>query len=112
MKRKNKKLKIKKAYSGDFMTAETSSSMYESGRAAAEAFQDSYQGGDGGGAPTTTQTQQAKKDTGARGFLDTTTTALNLIGKGLFDVSGVGLAVKAAQKVGPKVRQVLTPTNN
>jgi hypothetical protein len=38
MKRKNKKLKIKKAYSGDFMTAETSSSMYESGRAAAESF--------------------------------------------------------------------------
>jgi hypothetical protein len=33
---------------------------------------------------------QAKKDTGARGFLDTTTTALNLIGKGLFDVSGAG----------------------
>jgi hypothetical protein len=30
---------------------------------------------------------QAKKDTGARGFLDTTTTALNLIGKGAFDVS-------------------------
>jgi hypothetical protein len=60
----------------------------------------------------TTQTQQAKKDTGARGFLDTTTTALNLIGKGLFDVSGVGLAVKAAQTVGPKVRQVLTPSNN
>ena len=84
--------------------------MYESGRAAAEAFQDSYQGGDGGGAPTTTQTQQAQKDTGAKGFLDTTTTALNLIGKGLFDVSGVGLAVKAAQKVAPKVRQVLTPS--
>jgi hypothetical protein len=86
MKRKNKKLKIKKAYSGDFMTAETSSSMYESGKAAAEAFQDSYQGGDGGGAPGPTQTHQAKKDTGARGFLDTTTTALNLIGKGAFDV--------------------------
>jgi hypothetical protein len=109
MKRKNKKLKIKKAYSGDFMTAETSSSMYESGRAAAEAFQDSYQGGDGGGAPATTQTTQAKKDTGARGFLDTTSAALNLIGKTAFDVSGLGLAVKAAQKVGPKVRQVLTP---
>jgi hypothetical protein len=28
--------------------------------------------GDGGGAPATTQTTQAKKDTGARGFLDTT----------------------------------------
>jgi len=110
MKRKNKKLKIKKAYSGDFMTSEMSSSMYESGRAAAEAFQDSYQGGDGGGAPTTTQTQQAQKDTGVRGFVDTTTTALNLIGKGLFDVSGLGLAVKAAQKVAPKVRQVLTPS--
>jgi hypothetical protein len=111
MKRKNKKLKIKKAYSGDFMTSEMSSSMYESGRAAAEAFQDSYQGGDGGGAATTqtTQTTQAKKDTGAKGFLDTTSAALNLIGKAAFDVSGLGLAVKAAQTIGPKVRQVLTP---
>ena len=109
MKRKNKKIKIKKAYSGDFMSAETSSSMYESGRAAAEAFQDSYQGGDSGGGQGPTQTDQSKKDTGARGFLDTTTTALNLIGKGLFDVSGVGLAVKAAQKVAPQVRQALTP---
>ena len=109
MKRKNKKLKIKKAYSGDFMSASTSSSMYESGKAAAEAFQDSYQGGDSGGGQGPTQTDQSKKDTGARGFLDTTTTALNLIGKGIFDVSGVGLAVKAAKTVGPKVREVLTP---
>jgi hypothetical protein len=107
MKRKNKK--IKKVATGDFMTAEMSSSMYESGKAAAEAFQDSYQGGDGGGVPTKTQTQQAQKDTGIRGFVDTTTTALNLIGKAAFDVSGLGLAVKAAQKVAPKVRQVLTP---
>jgi hypothetical protein len=61
MKRKNKKLKIKKAYSGDFMSAETSSSMYESGRAAAEAFQDSYQGGDGGGAPTTNSNRSIKE---------------------------------------------------
>jgi hypothetical protein len=38
MKRKNKKLKIKKAYSGDFMTAETSSSMYESGKLQAKLF--------------------------------------------------------------------------
>ena len=109
MKTKNKKLKIKKAYSGDFMSAETSGSMYESGKAAAEAFQESYQGGDGGGAPTT-QTTQSKKDTGAKGFLDTTTTALNLIGKGLFDVSGAGLAVKAVKAAAPKVRQVLTPS--
>jgi hypothetical protein len=33
---------------------------------------------------------QSKKDTGARGFLDTTTTALNLIGKGIFNISGAG----------------------
>jgi len=91
------------------MSASTSSSMYESGKAAAEAFQDSYQGGDSGGGQGPTQTDQSKKDTGARGFLDTTTTALNLIGKGIFDVSGVGLAVKAAKTVGPKVREVLTP---
>jgi hypothetical protein len=90
MKRKNKKLKIKKAYSGDFMSAETSSSMYESGKAAADAFQDSYQGGDGGGGQGPTQTDQSKKDTGARGFLDTTTTALNLIGKAAFNVSRTG----------------------
>jgi hypothetical protein len=54
------------------------------------AFQDTSHitggSGDGGGAPATTQTTQAKKDTGARGFLDTTSAALNLIGKGLFDV--------------------------
>jgi hypothetical protein len=66
--------------------------------------------GDGGGGQGPTQTDQSKKDTGARGFLDTTTTALNLIGKGLFDVSGLGLAVKAAKTIGPKVREVLTPS--
>jgi hypothetical protein len=67
----------------------------------------------GGGTPaTTTQTTQAKKDTGARGFLDTTTTALNLIGKTAFDVSGLGLAVKAAKTFGPKVRESINTTNN
>jgi hypothetical protein len=53
-----------------------------------------------------------EKDTGARGFLDTTSAALNLIGKTAFDVSGLGLAVKAAKTIGPKARQVLTPSNN
>jgi hypothetical protein len=33
--------------------------------------------------------------------------ALNLIGKALFDVSGLGLAVRAAQKVAPQVRQAV-----
>jgi hypothetical protein len=36
MENSGKLKKIKKAYSGDFMTAETSNSMYESGRAAAQ----------------------------------------------------------------------------
>jgi hypothetical protein len=108
MKRKNKK--IKKVATGDFMTSEMSSSMYESGKAAADAFQESYQGGDGGGAPTTTQTQQAQKDTGIRGFVDTRSAALNLIGQKAFDVSGLGLAVKAAQKVAPQLRAALTPS--
>ena len=39
---------IKKAYSGDFMTAETSASMYDSGKAAADSFQASYSDSDGG----------------------------------------------------------------
>lgn len=109
MKIKNKKLKIKKAYSGDFMTAATSSSMYESGKAAADAFQSSYQGGDGGGTPTTTQTQQSQKDTGSTGAVDSTTLALNLIGKTIFDVSGLGLAAKVVKPVAEKIQQVLTP---
>jgi hypothetical protein len=36
MENSGKLKRIKKAYSGDFMTAETSNSMYESGRAAAQ----------------------------------------------------------------------------
>jgi hypothetical protein len=42
MENSGKLKRIKKAYSGDFMTAETSNSMYESGRAAADSFQASY----------------------------------------------------------------------
>jgi hypothetical protein len=38
MENSGKLKRIKKAYSGDFMTAETSNSMYESGRAAAQFF--------------------------------------------------------------------------
>jgi hypothetical protein len=40
MENSGKLKRIKKAYSGDFMTAETSNSMYESGRAAAQSFQE------------------------------------------------------------------------
>jgi hypothetical protein len=116
MKRKNKKLKgIKQLRKGgntgysDYASPSSSTASQDFATQAVSGGQTDY--GDGGGTPTTTtQTTQAKKDTGARGFLDTTTTALNLIGKGLFDVSGVGLAVKAAKTVGPKVREVLTPS--
>jgi len=113
MKRKNK-LKIKKAYSGDFMTAETSNSMYESGRAAAQSFQDSYQGGDGGsGSPTTaprTTTTSPSTNTGGSNTLGTgTVTALNLIGKAALDVTGLGLAAKYGKKALNTVQRAVTP---
>jgi len=113
MKRKNK-LKIKKAYSGDFMTAETSNSMYESGRAAAQSFQDSYQGGDGGsGSPTTaprTTTTSPSTNTGGSNTLGTgTVTALNLIGKAALDVTGLGLAAKYGKKALGTVQRAITP---
>ena len=115
MKRKNK-LKIKKAYSGDFMTAEMSNSMYESGRAAAQSFQDSYQGGDGGsGSPTTTPRTTTPTNTstsdsgGSRGIGPATTAALSLIGKSVFDVSGLGLAAKYGKKALGTVQRAITP---
>ena len=115
MKRKNK-LKIKKAYSGDFMTAEMSSSMYESGRAAAQSFQDSYQGGDGGSGTqtttprTTTPTNTSTSDSGGtRGIGPATTAALSLIGKSVLDVSGLGLAAKYGKKALNTVQRAVTP---
>ena len=105
MKRKNKK--IKKAATG--MMSEVAASYSSPTARAGDTRFSSSDSGDGGGVTTTTQTQQAQKDTGIRGFVDTTSSALNLIGKKAFDVSGLGLAVKAAQAVAPKVRQVLTP---
>jgi hypothetical protein len=68
MENSGKLKRIKKAYSGDFMTAETSNSMYESGRAAAQSFQDSYQGSDGGSNQQTTGSKTTTtKDSGSGG---------------------------------------------
>ena len=64
-------------------------------------------GGDSG--EPTTQTQQSQKDTGFTGAVDSTTLALNLIGKTIFDVSGLGLAAKVVKPVAEKIQQVLTP---
>jgi hypothetical protein len=97
MKRKNKKLKgIKQLRKGgntgysDYASPSSSTASQDFATQAVSGGQTDY-GGDGGGTPTTTtQTTQAKKDTGARGFLDTTSAALNLIGKGAFDVSRSG----------------------
>jgi hypothetical protein len=113
MKRKNK-LKIKKAYSGDFMTAETSSSMYDSGRAAAQSFQDSYQGGDGGSGANTTPTRtttptNTSDSEGSKGIGPATAAALSLIGKSVFDVSGLGLAAKYGKKALSTVQRAVTP---
>ena len=109
MKRKNK-LKIKKAYSGDFMTAEMSNSMYESGRAAAQSFQDSYQGSDGGNNQQTTGSKTTTtKDSGSGGSnLVNIGKSLLTMGAGkLFDLP-TGLATVAKKVAGP-IQRALTP---
>lgn len=61
-------------------------------------------GGDGGD----DQTTQSIKDTGIKS--DTaTSSAIGIIGKAVFDVSGAGLAYGAAKKAGSKLRQAVTP---
>lgn len=53
-------------------------------------------------------TTQAKKTTGVSS--DTaTSSAIGIIGKAVFDVSGAGLAYSGAKKAGAKLRQAITP---
>ena len=112
MENSGKLKRIKKAYSGDFMTAETSNSMYESGRAAAQSFQDSYQGSDGGSNQQTTGSKTTTtKDSGSGG----SGPSLTNIGKSLltmgvsklFDLP-TGLATVAKKVAGP-IQRALTP---
>ena len=105
---------IKKAYSGDFMTAEMSNSMYESGRAAAQSFQDSYQGSDGGSNQQTTgQTTGSKttttKDSGSGGsnLVNIGKALLTQGAAKLFDLPSMGITL--ASKAIKPVQQALTP---
>jgi hypothetical protein len=112
MENSGKLKRIKKAYSGDFMTAETSNSMYESGRAAAQSFQDSYQGSDGGsnqqttGSKTTTTTT---KDSGSGGsnLVNIGKALLTQGAAKLFDLPSMGITL--ASKAIKPVQQALTP---
>jgi hypothetical protein len=100
MENSGKLKRIKKAYSGDFMTAETSNSMYESGRAAAQSFQDSYQGSDGGSNQQTTGSKTTTtKDSGSGGSnLVNIGKSLLTMGAGkLFDLPSLGLATVASK---------------
>ena len=110
MENSGKLKRIKKAYSGDFMTAETSNSMYESGRAAAQSFQDSYQGSDGGNNQQTTGSKTTTtKDSGSGGSnLVNIGKSLLTMGAGkLFDLP-TGLATVAKKVAGP-IQRAVTP---
>ena len=112
MENSGKLKRIKKAYSGDFMTAETSSSMYDSGKAAADSFQASYSDSDGGSNQQTTGSKTTTtKDSGSGG----SGPSLTNIGKSLltmgvsklFDLP-TGLATVAKKVAGP-IQRALTP---
>jgi hypothetical protein len=110
MENSGKLKRIKKAYSGDFMTAETSSSMYDSGKAAADSFQASYSDSDGGNNQQTTGSKTTTtKDSGSGGSnLVNIGKSLLTMGAGkLFDLP-TGLATVAKKVAGP-IQRALTP---
>ena len=104
---------IKKAYSGDFMSAATSSSMYESGKAAADSFQASYSGGDGGsnqqttGSKTTTTTTTKDSGSGGSNLVNIGKALLTQGAAKLFDLPSMGITL--ASKAIKPVQQALTP---
>jgi hypothetical protein len=110
MENSGKLKRIKKAYSGDFMTAETSASMYDSGKAAADSFQASYSDSDGGSNQQTTGSKTTTtKDSGSGGSnLVNIGKSLLTMGAGkLFDLP-TGLATVAKNVAGP-IQRALTP---
>jgi hypothetical protein len=102
--------RIKKAYSGDFMTAETSNSMYESGRAAAQSFQDSYQGSDGGSNQQTTGSKTTTTKNSGSGGSNLVNIGKSLLTMGagkLFDLPSMGITL-ASKAIAP-IQRALTP---
>jgi hypothetical protein len=110
MENSGKLKRIKKAYSGDFMTAETSSSMYDSGKAAADSFQASYSDSDGGSNQQTTGSKTTTtKDSGSGGS-NLVNIGKSLLTQGaakLFDLPSMGITL--ASKAIKPVQQALTP---
>jgi len=101
---------IKKAYSGDFMSAATSSSMYESGKAAADAFQSSYQGSDGGSNQQTTGSKTTTTQDSGSGGSNLVNIGKAILTQGaakLFDLPTMGITL--ASKAIKPVQQALTP---
>jgi hypothetical protein len=110
MENSGKLKRIKKAYSGDFMTAETSSSMYDSGKAAADSFQASYSDSDGGSNQQTTGSKTTTtKDSGSGGS-NLVNIGKSLLTQGaakLFDLPSMGITL--ASKAIKPIQQALTP---
>jgi len=95
---KRKKLKNKKFARGGRTDVE---SQYGAGSIGSYSYADDQNRSDN-------QTAQSIKDTGIKS--DTaTSTAIGIIGKTVFDVSGAGLVYGAAKKAGPKLKQAVTP---
>ena len=109
MENSGKLKRIKKAYSGDFMTAETSASMYDSGKAAADSFQASYSDSDGGNNQQTTGSKTTTtKDSGSGGS-NLVNIGKSLLTQGaakLFDLPSMGITL--ASKAIKPIQQALT----
>jgi len=97
---KRKKLKNKKFKRGGSTGFEGSPELGGRGTTATYGFDQS--------GPSDNQTVQAIKDTGIK-TKTATSAAIGIVGKTIFDVSGMGLAYGAAKKVGTKLQQAVTP---
>jgi hypothetical protein len=92
------------------MTAETSSSMYDSGKAAADSFQASYSDSDGGSNQQTTGSKTTTtKDSGSGGsnLVNIGKALLTQGAAKLFDLPSMGITL--ASKAIKPVQQALTP---
>ena len=95
---KRKKLKNKKFARGGRTDAE---SQYGAGSIGSYSYADDQNRSD-------SQTTQSIKDTGIKS--DTaTSSAIGIIGKTVFDVSGAGLLYSGAKKAGAKLKQAVSP---
>ena len=100
---KRKKLKIKKLRRGGKGADEGGHSRFESG----SGYYGETPTSSGGGSDN--QTTQKRKDIKTPSADTVQTSVMNLVGKSIFDVSGVGTLFSGAKKVGAKLQQIATP---